>query len=209
VTSRLQDDALLIGASSAVGIRQARNSIMALDLSSITVLKTRPTVQPCGIAVGDVMLRIRQLRSADSHAIEQHLLGLAPMDRRARFLGNLADEAISAYVRRLNPYRAVLIGAFDPSERLVGLAEAHPTDVLGRVELAVSIDATFRHHGLGQRLVTRALALAFVHGAESAELNFISGNRLVIALVETLGGRFGPKLGYALIDRNATETQAT
>ena len=35
------------------------------------------------------------------------------------------DELISAYLRPLDPLCVVLIGAFDFSERLVGLAEAH------------------------------------------------------------------------------------
>jgi GNAT superfamily N-acetyltransferase len=130
-------------------------------------------------------------------------LGFAPLDRRARFFGKLSDEAISAYARRLDPFRVVLIGAFDPSERLVGLAEAHPTDVVRTVEVAVSIDSAFRHRGLGQRLVARALMAAFARGAQLAEFNFAPGNRPVVSMVRTLGGRFGPKLGYASVDRSS------
>ncbi|MGC1828454.1 MAG: hypothetical protein WA723_22690 [Pseudolabrys sp.] len=93
------------------------------------------------IAVGDVVLHLRRLGTGDLRAIAQHLLVLGLPDRRSRFLGNLADAAVSAYARRLDPLRAILIGAFDPGERLVGLAEAHPTDTVGKVEVAVSIDA--------------------------------------------------------------------
>lgn len=153
------------------------------------------------IAVGDVVLHVRQLGTGDLRAIAQHLLVLGLPDRRSRFLGSLADAAISAYARRLDPLRAILIGAFDRGERLVGLAEAHPTDTVGKVEVAVSVDAAFRRRGLGRRLVARALALAFGHGAQSAEFNYAPDNRPFVALVRALGGRFGPKLGYASITR--------
>jgi ribosomal protein S18 acetylase RimI-like enzyme len=161
----------------------------------------RSNGKPSSIEVGDVGLHVRELGTSDSRAIEQHLLALAPLDRRARFFGKLTDEAISAYARRLDPSRAVLIGAFEPGERLVGLAEAHPTDAVRTVEVAVSIDPAFRHRALGQRLVARALMAAFARGAESAEFNFAPGNRPIVSMVRTLGGRFGPKLGYASVDR--------
>jgi GNAT superfamily N-acetyltransferase len=175
------------------------NSVMALNrLSTI-----RSIAQPSSIEVGDIVLHVRQLGTGDSRGIEQHLLALAPLDRRARFFGKLTDEAISAYARWLDPFRVVLIGAFDPSGRLVGLAEAHLTDAVRNVEIAVSIDPAFRRRGLGQHLVVRALTTAFARGAQSAEFNFEPGNRPLVSMVQMLGGRFGPKLGYASIDRSA------
>jgi GNAT superfamily N-acetyltransferase len=163
----------------------------------------RLAIPVSSIAVGDVLLHVRRLGTGDLRAIAQHLLVLRLPDRRSRFLGNLADAAISAYARRLDPLRAILIGAFDPGERLVGLAEAHPTDTVGKVEVAVSIDAAFRCRGLGRRLVARALALAFGHGAQSAEFNYAPDNRPLVALVRAIGGRFGPKVGYASIARSS------
>ena len=153
------------------------------------------------ITLDGVELRVRQLGKGDLWAIGQHLLALGSADRRSRFLGNMSDEAIAAYARRLDPVRAILIGAFDSSEHLVGLAQAHPTETVGKVEVAVSIDEPFRCHGLGRRLVASALALAFGCGAQSAEIYYAPGNRPLVALVRALGGRFGPRLGYALIDR--------
>ena len=155
---------------------------------------------PPNIEVGDIVLDIRQLGTNDSRAIERHLLALARLDRQARFLGILSDERISAYARRLDPLSMVLIGAFDPNARMVGLAEAVPTDAGRKVEIAVSIDPAFRRRGLGRRLVARALTAAFARGAQLAEFTFAPGNRPVISMVQALGGRFGPKLGDASID---------
>jgi ribosomal protein S18 acetylase RimI-like enzyme len=84
---------------------------------------------------------------------------------------------------------------------MVGLAEAHPTDTPRTVEVAVSIDPAFRRCGLGQRLVTRALAMAFDRGMQSAEFIFAPNNCALAGLVQTLGGRI-TALGHALIDRS-------
>ena len=152
------------------------------------------------ITLDGVELHVRRLGKGDLRAIGQHLLALGSADRRSRFLGNMSDEAIVAYARRLDPVWAILIGAFDSSEHLVGLAQAHPTETVGKVELAVSIDEHLRCRGLGRRLVAKALALAFGRGVQSAEFYYAAGNRPLVALVQALGGRFGPKLGYASID---------
>jgi hypothetical protein len=55
----------------------------------------------------------RALRS-----IKQHLLALGPLNRRSRFLGNLADDAISAYTRQIDPFRVVLTGGWTPVSAL-------------------------------------------------------------------------------------------
>ncbi|MGC2011899.1 MAG: hypothetical protein WA693_12690, partial [Pseudolabrys sp.] len=61
----------------------------------------RLAIPVSSIAVGDVVLHVRRLGTGDLRAIAQHLLVLRLPDRRSRFLGNLADAAISAYARRL------------------------------------------------------------------------------------------------------------
>ena len=149
-----------------------------------------------GSAPGHVGLRVRRLGAADRPAIERHLLGLAPSDRRARFLGARGDAVIAAYARALDPSDTILIGAFDAGDRLVGLAEAHPTDTPHLVEVAVSVDPPLRRRGLGQRLVTCALAVAFARGARSAEFVFHSDNGALIGLVRAIGGWLGPRLEH-------------
>jgi GNAT superfamily N-acetyltransferase len=147
-------------------------------------------------------LRVRQLGASDLPAVARHLLELPRLDRHARFLGYVCEEVIAGYVRGIDPSRAVLIAAFDPSDRIVGLAEAHPTKSPHTVEVAVSIDPAFRQCGLGKGLVARALMVAFARGVQSAEFVFSPDNFAVVSVVETLGGQIMAP-GYALIDRSA------
>jgi ribosomal protein S18 acetylase RimI-like enzyme len=161
------------------------------------------TIAAGGAAVGHAGVRVHQLGASDLRSVEEHLLGLGPSDRRARFLSYPTDGAITSYVRGIDPACAILIGAFDQSDRMVGLAEAHPTGVPHTVEIAVSIDPALRRCGLGQRLVAQALALAFARGARSAEFVFAPRNRALAGLVQGLGGRIEAP-GHAWIDRSAS-----
>jgi phosphoadenosine phosphosulfate reductase len=151
--------------------------------------------------VGHARLRVRKLDPNDLPEVERHLLALGPSDRRARFLGDPTDTVVAKHARGLDPNRSVLIGAFDARGCMVGLAEAHPADPPRAVEVAVSVDSTFRRRGLGQHLVSQALAVAFAHGAQSAEFVFAPGNRALTCLVLTLGGRITDP-GHALIERS-------
>ena len=67
---------------------------------------------------------VRRLGWRDLPAAERHPLSLGPADRRKRFLSPADDGAIAAYVSRIDPDRAVLVGAAGPDGRVVGVAEA-------------------------------------------------------------------------------------
>ena len=146
---------------------------------------------------------IRRLGRRDLPEVERHLLALGPADRRARFLSSADDGAIARYVARLDPDRAVLVGAAGPDGRLVGIAEAHPVvDAPRTVEAAVSVHPCHRREGRGRRLVARALSLAFAEGAEAAVFLFAPENRAVAGLARSLGARF-PAPGRALLPAGA------
>ena len=157
-------------------------------------------------AVRHTRVGVRELGASDLTAVEKHLLELGPSDRRARFLCHPGDAAVTSYVQGIDLSVAVLVGAFDQSDRMVGLAEAHPSGTPYTVEIAVSIDPVLRRRGLGQRLVARALALAFDRGMRSAEFVFAPTNRALAGLVRALGGRITAP-GHALIDHSADLVQ--
>ena len=129
------------------------------------------------------------LGAGDLAELERHLVGLDPMDRHARFGSALSDSAVAAYVRRIDPARAVLFGALDDDGCILGIGEAQPTLAPRRVELAVSVHAPYRRHGLGRRLVEAAMTAAFARGADAAELHFDRGNIPMIGLVRSFGVR--------------------
>jgi hypothetical protein len=148
-------------------------------------------------------LTLRRLRSEDRAQIEQHLLDLCRTDRAMRFLGAQNDEVVSSYAKYLNPSASIMVGALAPSGRLLGFAEAQPTEARGKVEIAVTVTHAWRRRGLGRALVARAIVLSFVDGAHVAEFNFCPSNKAIICLVASLGGRFGPLSGTASISRGS------
>lgn len=142
---------------------------------------------------------IRRLGRGDMPAVERHLLALGPADRRKRFLLPADDAAIIGYVARLDPGRAVVVGAMDADGRAVGVAEARPAaDAPRTVEVAVSVHPYHRREGIGRRLVARAVAIAFAEGAEAAVFLFAPENRAMARLADALGAR-STELGRALL----------
>ena len=142
---------------------------------------------------------IVRLGRRDLPEVERHLLALGPADRRKRFLSPADDGAIARYVSRLDPDRAVLVGAAGLDGRLVGIAEAHPVvDAPRTVEVAVSVHPYHRREGLGRRLVARTVSIAFAEGAEAAVFRFAPANLALAGLAGALGARF-PAPGRALL----------
>jgi GNAT superfamily N-acetyltransferase len=148
-------------------------------------------------------VRVRPLDAGDLPDIERHLLALDPADWRSRFGSAIADIAVMAYARGIDPAQAVLFGAVDEaSGRLLGVAEAQPGEAPGKVELAVSVHAGHRRRGLGRSLVGAAIAAAFRRGAEVAEFLFAPDNRAVVALIRALDARIESRgLGHAALRR--------
>jgi hypothetical protein len=135
-------------------------------------------------------LQIRTLDDRDLPGIERHLLALDGISRRSRFGSAFADTSVVAYVRRIDLTRALLVGAFDRTDGLVGLAEAQPTTSPLQVEMAVSVHVPYRLRGLGGHLVTRTMNNAFAQGVEVAQFLFARDNQAIVGLVRAIGGRF-------------------
>ena len=143
---------------------------------------------------------VRPLDVGDLPEVERHLLSLDFHDRNTRFGGAIADDMIGLYVRRIDAARAVLVGALEAwGSRIVGIAEAQPTDRLRVVELAVSVHPTHRGRGLGLRLLRQVLLIAFARGAEAAEFQFDPANAAIARLACALGARAGQMRNWAEI----------
>jgi GNAT superfamily N-acetyltransferase len=170
---------------------------MRFGTLSPAILDTRPS------ELGGERLLMRRLRTADLTKIEEHLLDLCRVDRATRFLGALSDEMISSYARHLDPSAAIMVGVLAPSGRLLGFAEAEPSEATGTVEIAVTVAHDFRRKGLGRALVAQVVELSFIEGARIAEFNFWPSNKAIVCLISSLGGRFGPFIGQASISRGS------
>lgn len=158
---------------------------------------------------GEEALVMRGLRNEDLVKVEKHLLDLCRIDRATRFLGAPSDEVVSGYARQLDPSASTMVGAFGLSGRLLGFAEAQPTETKGRVEIAVTVAHDCRRRGLGRALVARVVELSFDEGAHTAEFNFCPSNKAIVRLILALGGRFGPSIGTASISHGSKIEQQT
>jgi pimeloyl-ACP methyl ester carboxylesterase/GNAT superfamily N-acetyltransferase len=149
------------------------------------------------------VLSLQRLDGSDLIRVNRHLLALDRADRHARFGTACDDTKIIGCTRRIDPSRAILIGAVErASGHIVGLAEAHPAiGASRRMELAVSVDRPLRRRGLGLRLVGEAAAVAFERGAEVLAFFFDPDNRPVVGLARRFRVRVDAALGCAEIHR--------
>lgn len=131
--------------------------------------------------------QIRGLDRRDAPLLAAHLLRLSPEDRRTRFHGALHDDAINAYVARIDWRRAYVFGAIVGTE-LRGVAELI-VESDSRGEIAVSVEPHFRHDGLGRLLVIAAMLAARRLGLRQLLLTYQHGNTPMVTLARDLGAR--------------------
>lgn len=117
------------------------------------------------------MPHYRKLTYIDLPAVERHLLRLTPGDRQQRFSAALTDEAIRAFCRRLSLFDNLLLGAFVEGE-LRGLAQLSfgTPPWQGEGELAVSVEGSWQHRGIGGELARRSVILASNRGVRAIEM---------------------------------------
>ncbi len=143
------------------------------------------------------MIYYRKLFPADLPRIEAHFRALSAEDRRRRFPSGASDEAIHAYCQGFRWSERAVIGAFVWG-RLIGLAESVRV-APERAEIAVSVEAFWRHRGVGRELVRRALSSAANRGASEAVLDYVPGERSIPSIARSLGGAVEPGAAAAQI----------
>ena len=147
-------------------------------------------MQSIAISQQPVEASLCRLNHGDRPDIEKHLLDLDPVSRNRRFHCGFGDAAVAAYVQKLDLTAGVVVAAIESgSGRIVGLGEAHPSDVPKMVEVGASVLATHRRRGLGHRLIAQAVAAAVEQGATEARLSFDPMDPAVTRIVAKLGAR--------------------
>lgn len=101
---------------------------------------------------------IRPLTPTDLPAVRLHHLSLSPDDRYARFGMPMNDEAIWRWTSSIRWADDLWLGAWLPPDcGLVGVLHLSPTNRHGTSELALTVHALVRRHGIATRLFARAV----------------------------------------------------
>ncbi|HYE00988.1 MAG TPA: GNAT family N-acetyltransferase [Alphaproteobacteria bacterium] len=141
---------------------------------------------------------VRPLTPRELPLYRDHLMRLSPGDRYDRFCQAVGEAAIDRHIARLTPFDGLLIGAFEDGV-LRGAAELawlRPA-AARRAELALSVEAAYRHRGLGTLLSARALAAARNRGIRQVDLLCLATNRAMIAIARKFGAAIAVEAGQA------------
>jgi RimJ/RimL family protein N-acetyltransferase len=124
------------------------------------------------------MASYRKLLPGDARQLVRHLLALSPDERRLRFQGGVSDLTIERHGRRLDWFRAVVIGYFVDG-RLRGAAElVFERSLCPReAELAVTVETPWQGRGVGTELTRRAITIARNRGAGRLTMLCLVENR--------------------------------
>jgi RimJ/RimL family protein N-acetyltransferase len=142
------------------------------------------------------LIPIRELGASERPLFLRHLTSLGDEDRYLRFGSRLSDDAIAAYVERIDFATDTVFGVFD--ERLELAAAGHfaplPKDSplseasLGRTaEFGLSVAGDARRRGLGSALFRRAAAHARNVGVASLFMHCLSENRAMMRIARKAG----------------------
>ena len=123
---------------------------------------------------------VRELSRLERPALGVHLLALAGPDRRLRFGAAFNDDAVRAYVERIDFERDALFGVFDDALHLTGAAHVARSD--GHAELGVSVLEGHRGRGIGGALLARAHLRARNWGVQALFMHCLTENGAMMHL---------------------------
>ena len=130
---------------------------------------------------------IVRLREADRESVRAHFIALGPDDRRLRFGGPLADEAISGYVDRIDFAADAVFAVHDDNLRPVALI--HVALSGEAAELGLSALPGWRGHGLGNALMARAVKWLRNRGIHQVFVRCLAANAGMMHLARKSGMR--------------------
>jgi GNAT superfamily N-acetyltransferase len=125
-------------------------------------------------------IHIRELSRLDRPALEPHFLALDGEDRRLRFGMPIKDDAIRAYVTRIDFEHDAVFGVYDDALHLIGAAHVARSD--GHAELGVSVLPGHRGRGIGGALLARARLRARNWGVRALFMHCLTENGAMMHL---------------------------
>lgn len=147
---------------------------------------------PSGPSRSPTWVPIRSLAPRHRDRILVHLLGLSERDRYLRFGYMASDLQIARYVEQLNFERDEVLGIFNRRLRLLGLAhlayvDSHDGHPATQAEFGVSVAASARGRGYGQRLFDLAALHARNRGVQTLLIHALSENTAMLRLARKAG----------------------
>jgi len=133
---------------------------------------------------------IKELGESERGLFRQHLLDLEADDRYLRFGNPLSDEAITAYVDRIDFATDTVFGIFDDSLTLVAAGHFAPNRdeaPIRSAEFGLSVAGSARGKGLGTALFYRAASHARNLQIATLFMHCLSQNRAMIRIARKAG----------------------
>ncbi|MEA2864258.1 MAG: hypothetical protein QOC84_2214 [Bradyrhizobium sp.] len=132
---------------------------------------------------------VRTLRQQEElPLLRDHLLRLDPESRHDRFNGFIDSDFIERYARKCGEDGTVVI-AYVEDGVVRGAAELHPPDQSpdSLPEIAFSVEASARRHGVGSILFIKLIAEARAKGYRSLRITTGAQNQAMRALANKFG----------------------
>jgi ribosomal protein S18 acetylase RimI-like enzyme len=143
---------------------------------------------PIRVNIGpEQWVSIRPIERADASALSDFYAQLSDESRRRRFLGGALPRPQQIATLAGDP--GIVAVLLDPGPRdgaIVAHASVQPDGHHG-AEIAFAVADGFQGHGLGRRLVNRAVRLARELGADRASATILVGNALMRHLLTRAG----------------------
>ena len=150
---------------------------------------------------------VRTLRQQEElPLLRDHLLRLDPESRHDRFNGFLDDGFIERYARKCAEDGTVII-AYLEGGMVRGAAELHPPDQSpgSLPEIAFSVEASVRRHGVGSILFRKLIAEARSKGYRSLRITTGAQNQAMRALATKFGAHLTFRHGESTGSINLNE----
>ena len=128
-----------------------------------------------------------RLRDGSRDALRAHFAALGPEDRRLRFGAALPDEALAAYVARIDFDADGVFAVHDDALRVV--AVVHVALAGATAELGLSVLPGWRGRGVGDALLRRAVTWLRNRGTLSVYVHCIAENAAMLHLARKNGMR--------------------
>ncbi|NNG24086.1 GNAT family N-acetyltransferase [Telluria aromaticivorans] len=148
---------------------------------------------------------VKELSERDRRRILRHFLALNPNDRLLRFGSMIPDDAIAAYVAKLDFKRDIVFGVVNRVFQLVGVGhlafakadDGKPTTKERVAELGVSVSASARGKGVGSRLFDRAAIHCRNSDVDTLYMQCLSSNQTMMHIARKAGMQIKREFGEA------------